>query len=45
MFSLTRRGLLVGASIAALSFGHISAFAANQTVRIGTDVDAASLDP
>lgn len=45
MFKITRRSLLVGASLAALPLGGIAAFAANDKVRIGMDVDAISLDP
>lgn len=45
MFNVTRRGLLVGASLAALPLGRLPAFAANDKVRIGMDVDAVSLDP
>lgn len=45
MFDITRRGLLIGASLTALPFGAIPAFAASDKVKIGMDVDAVSLDP
>ncbi|PSM16250.1 ABC transporter substrate-binding protein [Nitratireductor sp. StC3] len=45
MFNITRRSLLIGASLSALAFGTLPALAVNDTVRIGMDVDSVSLDP
>lgn len=45
MFDINRRSLMLAASLSLLPLGALSAHAANETVRIGMDVDAVSLDP
>lgn len=45
MFSINRRNLMLAASLSLLPLGALPAYAANETVRIGMDVDAVSLDP
>ncbi|MBW7947451.1 MAG: ABC transporter substrate-binding protein, partial [Sphingomonadaceae bacterium] len=45
MFTINRRSLMLAASLSLLPLGALPAHAANETVRIGMDVDAVSLDP